>query len=425
MANKLLTRFKGLPRWQKASLYTALGVLLYTLFGFLILPSAVRLVAEGQLREQLQREVQIGALRMNPYTLSATVREMVIFEPDGENRMAAFQELYVNLQAMSLFKWGLVCKEVRLDGFYGSLVLNKDHRWNFSDLIPAPRGPEASPATDESAESAPLRFSLNNVQLTGSEIHFQDHIREKTHHITGIDIALPFLSNLPAQIDIFVNPHFAATVNGTPFNLQGQVKPFAGSRETELTIDLEGIDLAAYMPYVPPEADFRVHTGLLDVKLAITYEAFQDGGHTFHTAGTIALRGLDLTDGADHPLVRLDQLKIDIGALEPLAGIVRIQEILLQRPSITVKRLPTEPVVRSGEGLPLRDVFRNIKLPPPIVKITQASVVEGQLRMLDLKPSAEMSAGENSADHIMVAIPSFSVANTQIDIDRQVVDVGA
>jgi len=177
MGNKLITRFKALPRWKKASAYTGLGVLLYTIFGFLILPAVVRLVAISQLREHLQRDVQIRAVRMNPYTLSATVQDMVIFEPDGEKRLAAFRELFVNLQTMSLFKWGLVFKEVRMDGLNASIILQKDQRWNFSDLLPAPAtGDEPPPATVSSAEE-PFRFSLNNIQLTRSEVHFQDDIR--------------------------------------------------------------------------------------------------------------------------------------------------------------------------------------------------------------------------------------------------------
>jgi len=423
MGNNLMTRFKGLPRWQKASFYTALGVLFYTIFGFLILPSIVRLVAVSQLRDHLQRDVQIGDVRMNPYTLSATVQDMVVFEPDGENRLAAFRELFVNLQAMSLFKWGLVVKEVRVDGLYASLVLQKDRQWNFSDLLPDAPAEEPAPAA-EAPVAKPFRFSLNNIQLTGSEIHFQDDIRGKTHHVTDIDIALPFLSSLPAQIEIFVTPQFVATVNGTPLNLQGQVKPFADSRETQINLDLRGIDLAGYMPYMPPDAGVTIQSGLLDVKLSLTYEDFKDGTHTLHTAGNIALRDLDLTDGDDRPLVRFDQLKIDIGALEPMVGIVRIQEILLQKPSFTITRLPTERVVRTSEALPLRDVFRNINLPPPIVKVAKVAIVEARLRMLDLKPSMENPSSENPADHTMVEIPSFSVENTQIDIDRQVVKVG-
>jgi uncharacterized protein involved in outer membrane biogenesis len=423
MGLKMIGRIKGLPRWQKWSLAIGLVVVCYTLIGFLILPAVVRLVAVSQLRQHLQREVSIAAVRMNPYTLTTTVQDMVVFEPDGKNRLAAFRELFVDLQTMSLFKWAPVFKEVRLDGLYASIILQKDQRWNFSDLLPAPAtGDEPPPATVSSAEE-PFRFSLNNIQLTRSEVHFQDDIRGKTHHVTDIDIALPFLSSLPAQTDIFVQPHFTATINGTPFNLQGQVKPFAGSRETELRLDLRGIDLAAYMPYVPPDADFIIQSGLLDINLSLLYESFHDGTQAFRTAGTLALHALDLTDAARRPLLSLDQLKIEIGALEPLEGIVTISEILLQGPTFTITRLPTDRVVRSSDALPLREVFRSVNLPPPVLKIAQVSLEDVRLQMQDLKSPPE-SVTDGKSDHTMIQIPRFTVGRALVDIDRQTVRIG-
>ena len=423
MGLNILDRLKGLPRWQKRSLAAGFVLVCYTLVGFLILPAIVRLVAVSQLRQHLQRDVTIAAVRMNPFTLTASVRDMVVLEPDGENRLAAFRELFVDLQSVSLFKWAPVFKEVRLDGLYASIILQKDQRWNFSDLLPVKGTDDEPPPADASSAGEPFRFSLNNIQLTQSEIHFQDDIRGKTHHITDIDIAVPFLSSLPAQTDIFVQPHFTATVNGTPFDLQGQVKPFAGSRETELRLDLSGIDLAAYMPYVPPDADFRIQSGLLDIKLSLLYESFDDGTQAFHTAGTIALHALDVTDAASRPLLSLDQLKIEIGALEPLEGIVNIGEILLQGPTFTITRLPSDRVVRSSEALALRDVFRNINLPPPVLKIAQVSLEDARLQMRDLKSPPE-AAADGKSDHTMIQIPRFTVDRTQVDIDRQTVLIG-
>ena len=424
MAIQLISRIKGLPRWQKYGLAAALVVLLYTLVGFLALPPVVRLVAVSQLSERLEREVQIEAVRLNPYTLSATVRNMAVFEPDGENRLAAFRELHVNLQAVSLFKWAPVLKEVRLDELYAFLALDEDGRWNFSDLLPADTSQEEEKAAAETTpDEDPFRFSVNNIQLTG-EIHFQDDIRGKTHHVTDIDVALPFLSNLPAEVDIFVSPRFVATINDTEFDLQGQVKPFAGSRSTELLLDFEGIDLAAYMPYVPAEAGVRIQSGLLDVKFSLIYENFQDGRHALHSAGTVTLRDLALKDAANRALVSLDRLELDIGALEPLEGIVRIQEIVLQAPTITLSRTKRpEAVEPSGGARPPREIFRSINLPPPVIEIEQVTLEEARLRIRDLKSDPGEEAAGEPPEHTFVALPRFSVEDTTIAIDPQTVRI--
>lgn len=423
MPVNLIARFKALKFWQKVALYICLGLMLYSILGFLILPTAARMVAVNQLRDYLQRDVHIGAVRMNPYTLSATIRELAILEPDGDNLLAAFHELYVNLQAVSLFKWAPVFKEVRLDGLYAAPVLHKDRRWNFADLLPAPT-PATPPTTEEAPPGEPFRFSLNNIQIRGSEIHFQDDIRGKTHHITDIDMALPFLSNLPAQIDIFVHPHFNATVNGTPFKLQGQVKPFADSRETEMLLDLQGIDLAAYMPYVPPDAGVKILSGLLDVKLSLIYMSHQDGTQALNAAGTLALKTLAMTDGADRPLLNLDRLAIDISALAPMDGIISIGEIRLERPAFTLTRLPTEKVVRTRDALAPRDAFRQINLPPPVFKIARVILEDVQLTVHDLKSPADSGPEGEKQTHTMLRIPRFTVDRTRVDIDRQSVRIG-
>jgi len=422
MPNQLITRFRSLPRWQKLTCYAVFAIVLYTVVGFLVLPAVVRLVAVGQLQKHLERDVRISAIEMNPYTLSATIRDMAVMEPDGANRLASFREFHVNLQTVSLFKWAPILKEVRLDGFYAAPVLQKDRRWNFADLMPETPTTAPAPAQEPPAKE-PFRFSLNNIQISGSEIHFQDDMRGKTHRITDIDIALPFLSNLPAQVDIFVNPHFNATVNGTPFKLQGQVKPFADSRETEMRLDLQGIDLAAYMPYMPPDADFQIQSGLLDIKLNLVYMTYADGSHSFNSAGNIALRSLAVADAENHPLVSLDRLSIDIGALAPLDGIVTIEEIRLKEPAFTLTRLPTEEVVRTRDAVALRDVFRNINLPPPVLKIGRFSLEDAQLTLRDLKSPAASVPAEGSMAHTMLRIPRFAVDRTRVDIDRQSVTI--
>ncbi|MGD9252126.1 MAG: DUF748 domain-containing protein, partial [Desulfobacterales bacterium] len=337
--------------------------------------------------------------------------------------LAAFRELYVNLQAVSLFKWAPVFKAVRLDGLYAAPVLRKDRRWNFADLLPATT-PATPPPTEETPPGEPFRFSLNNIQIRDSEIHFQDDLRGKTHHITNIDMALPFLSNLPAQIDIFVNPHFNATVNGTPFKLQGQVKPFADSRETEIILDLQGIDLAAYMPYVPPDAGVKILTGLLDVKLSLVYMSHPDGTQTLNAAGRLALKTLDMTDGADRPLLKLDRLAIDISALAPMDGIISIGEIRLERPAFTLTRLPTEKVVRTRDALAPRDAFRQINLPPPVFKIARVILEDAQLSVDDLKSPTDSGSEGGKQTHTMIRIPRLTVDRTHVEIDRQSVRIG-
>src|SRR5262249_19619684 len=99
------------PRRRKL-VFWCLGLLLfYTITGFLIAPPIVRAVAVKQLSKQLDREVSIQKVKLNPFTLSCTVRGLLIKDKDGEP-FVSFDEAYVNVQLISLLGHPWVVKEV-------------------------------------------------------------------------------------------------------------------------------------------------------------------------------------------------------------------------------------------------------------------------------------------------------------------------
>ena len=100
--------------------------------GFLILPLIVRAVAVRRLAKELNREVTIKSVRINPYALSCSIRGLLIKDPDGQ-AFVSWDEVYVNLQAASLFGHPWVFKEVSTTNTYVRVQLNKDSTFNFSD----------------------------------------------------------------------------------------------------------------------------------------------------------------------------------------------------------------------------------------------------------------------------------------------------
>src|SRR4051812_17149735 len=103
MKKKILNFFKYLsPRRAKWISRVATFMLFYTVFGFLILPWIVKLVAINQLTKQLDRETTIRQVRINPYVLSGTIRGLLIKDKDGEP-FISFEEAFANFQLSSFF----------------------------------------------------------------------------------------------------------------------------------------------------------------------------------------------------------------------------------------------------------------------------------------------------------------------------------
>src|SRR5690349_548120 len=86
-------------KWLRRSVY---AIIVYTVVGFLILPPIVRVIAVKQLSKELNREVTIEKIRLNPFALSVAVRGLLIKDKDGQP-FVSWDEVYVNFQISSLF----------------------------------------------------------------------------------------------------------------------------------------------------------------------------------------------------------------------------------------------------------------------------------------------------------------------------------
>ena len=121
------------PRQKKIAITIAALVALYLLFGFIGAPFIVRGILEKQVAAAIKRQVAVESVRVNPLTLSVTLRNLTVREGDGTPFVAA-DEVYANLQTSSLFKWALVLKRVQLTHPDIHLARSGEATFNFSDI---------------------------------------------------------------------------------------------------------------------------------------------------------------------------------------------------------------------------------------------------------------------------------------------------
>ncbi|MBW2193232.1 MAG: hypothetical protein JRF27_05525 [Deltaproteobacteria bacterium] len=111
---QLLSKLKAMSRLQKILLGGFIFFLLYTIIGFLVLPPIVKSVLPQKLSLALHRDTQILGVKINPFTLSARLKGLVVMDKDGKP-LTSFDELFVNLQLSSLFRRALVLKALHID----------------------------------------------------------------------------------------------------------------------------------------------------------------------------------------------------------------------------------------------------------------------------------------------------------------------
>src|ERR1700709_2424096 len=73
----------------------------FTVTGFFILPPIIKSQAEKRLSGLLERKVDIGRIRLNPYALSMTIENFDIPEKNGRSSFLGWNRLYVNFDLLS------------------------------------------------------------------------------------------------------------------------------------------------------------------------------------------------------------------------------------------------------------------------------------------------------------------------------------
>ena len=165
------------PDQRPAKLYllfllgVSLLVILYTVAGFWVLPHVAKSLLEKHLAAALHRPVTIERIAINPYELSFAIKNLTVRDQNatandhnGTNIFLAFDELYAVVQGGSLVERALILREVKLSGPYVSISRKEDGRFNFSDLLEAPKSaPEHLPEKlPESASKPDSNASLKS-----------------------------------------------------------------------------------------------------------------------------------------------------------------------------------------------------------------------------------------------------------------------
>ncbi len=309
-----------MPLPKKISLGVLLFFAFYTITGFFIAPPIVKWVLTKKLAERLHREVAIQKIKFNPYKLSTNVIGFTIENREDRDRFVSFNDLYIDLQAASIYKKGLILKEVKIDGPYINIILSDDSSYNFSDLLEADKGAEKS-----ADDSGPFRFSINNIQILNGSADFLDGPKMTKHKVRDLTISIPMVSNFPYFIETFVQPFLKASVNDTDFIVKGKTKPFSDSLETIVDLDIKGFDLPYYIGYVPYKLNFSILSGTIDAKSTLTFTQYSNRPSSFTVAGDISLHDLQIVDKDNNkmisiPVYALKHVALDLGKKELSIG---------------------------------------------------------------------------------------------------------
>ena len=319
-------------RWFRPAVRAGVGLVVFWLVAW----AAVPLLAKGPLEraasEQLGRAVTVGGIDFKPWSLELALRDVAVAGADGAPPQLTIGRIYADGELQSLLRWAPVVDAFTIENPLLRLTHLGDGHYDVDDILAKVTAPAGEPAPD----TGPARLALYNLALSGGSIDFTDQAVDRTHEVRALALTVPFISTLPSQREVKVEPHLAFTLNGSHFDSSAQGTPFAQTGRADAQLRLDGLDLAPYLGYLPANLPLRVQSATLDADVKVAFE--QHPRMAVKLSGIVQASQVHLTDRQGADLLRYERLKIDMADVRPLEQVVRLQHVELTAPVVTASR---------------------------------------------------------------------------------------
>ena len=301
--------------WLRALAATLAAVLLLWGVLWLAVPPLLKSQAEQRLSTLLERTVTIGAVQFAPWSLQLTLRDFAIAGAGAADPpLLHVDRIHADADWRSLFRLAPVIEALELDAPQIHLARTAAGHHDIDDIIE-----RLAPAPSAQTEPRPpARFALYNVQVRDGALSFDDRPVARRHELTGLLLTLPFLSTLPSQLAVAVEPRLAFTFDGAAFDTGAQSRPFSRDRETAMTLHMGEFDLAIAKPYLPPDLPVELQRGRAQADLSLHFTVGDDNSPSVSLRGGIKVTDLALADRRGAPLAAWRELNAELDDVQPL-----------------------------------------------------------------------------------------------------------
>ncbi|HEY6135218.1 MAG TPA: DUF748 domain-containing protein [Rubrivivax sp.] len=312
------------------------GIAVTLALAWLAVPSIAKSQIESRVSALLGREVRVAKVEFSPIALSLTLRGVTVAAAPGSAASAPQFEaarLYVDANLRSLLRLAPVIDAAEIDAPKLRLARIGEGRYDIDDILA-----RLKPSQPEPPAAEPQRFALFNLQLRDGEVDFDDSPMQRRHALRALQLALPFLSNLPDDMAVKVEPRLAFVIEGSAVDLRGRSVPFAPDRETQLDIQLDDLPLARWWTYVPVQLPLRPEGGVLALDLKLQFAQPQGQVPRVVLTGQSSLRDLGFRNQRGEPMLGFKRLTMQLDDVRPLERKIALGPVRLEGLEAEVRR---------------------------------------------------------------------------------------
>ena len=320
-------------RLLRLALWTVASLVLIWVLAWLAVPRLLKWQLESRGSEALGRELRVGDVQFVPHALALTLRDLSIAGADAAAPpQLHVDRIYVDLDVRSLWRLAPVVQALEIDAPHARLVRLAEGRYDIDDVLQRLARPQPQPPSETP------RFALFNLRVSDGQLQFDDRPVARQHLLRKLVLDLPFLSNLPDDLLVKVEPRLAFEFNGSAFDNRGRSTPFAEGRASEFDIRFDALDLQPLWAYAPDGLPLRPSGGALSADLNLRFEQPRQGEPRIDLKGQFGLRDFGLQAPGATPLLAWQNLSVRLADVRPLQRRVEIEAVQLDGAVLHLRR---------------------------------------------------------------------------------------
>lgn len=259
-------------RHRKALGYVASLVVVYALSGFFLAPWLVKKNAIESVRANLNAELRLGKVAINPFVLSLRIDNLELDDPH-EAPFARINQIYLNFQLSSLFRWALTFDEFRVDA--PELFIARDDTGAVNVTFLAPRSDSNTAETADGEDASLIRVLIRDFTINQSVVNWSDQVPADpvSARFGPVNVNIADLNTLPdrgGQQDVVITTETEGTLSWSG-NLH--LNPL----RSEGHASIKGSHFPLMSAYLRHEIGFDFIDGVADVELDYRVASRADG----------------------------------------------------------------------------------------------------------------------------------------------------
>jgi hypothetical protein len=248
------------------------AVMVYAVLGFLVAPWLVKKNAIEAVQENLNAELRLGNVAINPFVLSLRIDGLELDDPAGAP-FARIEEIFVNFQLSSLFRWAWTFDEFRIAS--PQLYLSRNGEGMLNAARFEMQKPEPVEDTPDDDDSGLPRLFIAAFAITNGAVDWSDEVPPEPVDASfgPVSIAVRELNTLPERSGeqaVVITTETAGTLS---WSGSLQLNPLKSSGHAAI----EGSHFPLTSAYIRHEVGFDILEGDADIELAYSVDTQADG----------------------------------------------------------------------------------------------------------------------------------------------------